>query len=71
MQNLKDVLELNEVAALLADFGAVAYIKPVAQGKGTGFALVAADGTQLAIFPSREAAYFTARQHDLEPVSVH
>lgn len=67
----KELLELHEMVAGLADVGNIAYIRPVAQGKGTGYVLFAADGTELATFPSRDAAYFTARQHDLEPVSVH
>ena len=71
MRATKELLELNEMVAALGELGNSAYIKSVPSEKGTGFALFAADGTQLAIFPSREAAYFTARQHDLEPVSVH
>lgn len=72
MRTTKELMELNElVAALGGDLGNAAYIKTVPAEKGTGFALFAADGTQLAVFPSREAAYFTARQHDLEPVSIH
>ncbi len=71
MRTDKTLMELNELIAGLADVGNAAYIKAVPKGKGTGFGLYAADGTQLATFPSREAAYFTARQHNLEPVSVH
>ena len=71
MRTDKELMELNEMVAALGELGNAAYIKPVVSGKGTGFALFAADGTQLATFPSREAAYFTARQHELEPVSVH
>lgn len=67
----KELLELNDAAAALGELGNTAYIKPVASGKGSGYALFASDGTQLATFPSREAAFFTARQHDLEPVSLH
>lgn len=71
MRTTKELMELNEMVAALAELGNAAYIKTVPSEKGTGYALFAADGTQLAVFPSREAAWFTARQHDLEPVSVH
>jgi hypothetical protein len=36
-----------------------------------GYAIFAADGSQLAIVPTREIAAAVIRQHDLEPVSVH
>lgn len=71
MRTYKELMELNEIVAALGDLGNAAYIKTVSGDKGPNYALFAADGTQLAIFPSREAAYFTARQHDLEPLSVH
>ena len=50
---------------------AVAYLKPVSTAQGKGFAIYTADGSQLAVFATREAAFFAARQHDLEPVAVH
>lgn len=49
----------------------VAYIKRVATEEGSGFAIHAADGTQVALLPEREIAFATVRQHDLEPLSVH
>jgi hypothetical protein len=49
----------------------VAYVKPVETEGTAGFAVHAADGTQLAVLPDRDIAFATIRQHDLEPVSVH
>ena len=49
----------------------LAYIKRVTLNGAAAFAVFAADGTQVAALPSRELAYATVRQHDLEPVSVH
>jgi len=49
----------------------VAYIKPVEIDGATAFGIFAADGKQLAIVPTRASAIVTARQNDLEPVSVH
>ena len=36
-----------------------------------GYAVHAADGTQIAVLPDRNVAFATVRQHDLEPLSVH
>ena len=50
----------------------VAYVKTVVQDNGrTGYAIHAADGTQMAVLNDREVAWAAIRQHDLEPVSVH
>jgi hypothetical protein len=35
------------------------------------YAVHAADGTRVAVLSDREAAFVTARQHDMVPVSVH
>jgi hypothetical protein len=43
---------------------------PVPAG-GKLFAVHAANGQRMALVNDREAAFFAARQHDLEPVSVH
>ncbi|HEX6839892.1 MAG TPA: DUF1150 family protein [Stellaceae bacterium] len=49
----------------------VAYVRRVIVNDEAGFAIHAADGTEVAILPSRDLAFATLRQHDLEPVSVH
>lgn len=57
----------------LALFGMqdLAYIKRVADDAAPGWAVHAADGTQIAVLADREVAFATVRQHDLEPLSVH
>jgi hypothetical protein len=62
-------LSANELAA----FGVqhLAYIKHVVIDDVPGYAVHAADGTQIAVLPDRDVAFATVRQHDLEPVSVH
>ena len=57
----------------LALFGVqdLAYIKPVVVENQAGFAVHAADGTQIAVIANRDVAFATVRQHDLEPLSVH
>ena len=60
-------------ASELALFGMqdLAYIKAVVVDGTTGYAVHAADGTQIAMLSNRDVAFVTVRQHDLEPVSVH
>jgi hypothetical protein len=49
----------------------LAYVKPLMVDGKKGFAIHAADGTQLAIAASEAQACGIIRQNDLEPVSVH
>lgn len=49
----------------------VAYVKAAEIDGQQVFAVHAADGTQLAVMPSRETAFAAIKQNDLEPVSVH
>ncbi len=49
----------------------VAYVRPFMTDKGKGYAVCNADGTQLAVFATQDAAYFAAKQHDLEPMLIH
>lgn len=49
----------------------LAYIGPVETEAGLGFGIHAANGSLLAVVKTRELAFATARQNDLEPVSVH
>jgi len=57
----------------LALFGMqdLAYIKRVVVDDTAGYAVHAADGTQIALLADRDVAFATVRQHDLEPLSVH
>ncbi|MFI4988991.1 MAG: DUF1150 family protein [Alphaproteobacteria bacterium] len=49
----------------------LAYVKSVSENGVDAYAVFAADGTQLGVMASREVAFATLRQNDLEPVSVH
>ncbi|MBX6366964.1 MAG: DUF1150 family protein [Rhodospirillales bacterium] len=55
-----------------ADFALteIAYVKPLASGRATRYAIHAADGTRLGIADDRATAFAAVRQQDLEPVSV-
>ncbi len=49
----------------------LAYVKRVVIDGVAGYAVHAADGTQIAMLPNREVAFATVRRNDMEPVSVH
>jgi hypothetical protein len=49
----------------------IAYIKRVVEDNVVGYAVHAADGTEIATVPDRAVAFAMVRQHDMEPVSVH
>ena len=57
----------------LAMFGMqnIAYVKPVDVDGNSGYAIHAADGTQMALIGDRDIAFAVVRQNELEPVSVH
>lgn len=49
----------------------IVYVKPVVSDGDEAYAIHGADGTQLAVVADRDLAFVTARQNDLDPVSVH
>ncbi|MBF0561237.1 MAG: DUF1150 family protein [Alphaproteobacteria bacterium] len=65
----KDQLSPKDFAAFGIDI--FAYVKPVTVDGSPGYAIHAADGTQLTVVPGRANAFATVRRHELEPVSVH
>jgi hypothetical protein len=62
---------LWEQIIALEDAAQIAYIRPFSINGDSGYAVHASDGTQLAVFQNYDTAFFTARQHNLFPVSVH
>ena len=62
-------LTQQEFAAL--GMNDLAYIRWVETESGTGYVICAADGTALAAAEDRAVAFAAARQHGLEPLSVH
>ena len=59
-----------EAFAMLGAPG-LAYIRPIETPQGPGFGIFAANGTPIGASLDRDTAFAAARQHDLEPVSVH
>jgi len=60
-----------EMTSIVLDASPIAYVRPVKTDKGLNYAVCTSDGMQLALFATEEAAYFAAKQHDLEPVLLH
>ncbi len=61
----------DDIIMALVGMESLAYIRPVMEAGKAGFGVFAADGTQLAVFDTEESAYYTIRQNNLEPVSIH
>ncbi|MBM3567532.1 MAG: DUF1150 family protein [Alphaproteobacteria bacterium] len=66
-----DIRRITPEALLALGTPFLAYIRPIAVDGRTGFAVHAANGERLGVFSDRIVAMAAARQHDLEPVSVH
>lgn len=63
--------EYEEILHSMLETSPLAYVRPVITDEGKSYAVCTSDGTQLALFSTQEAAYFAAKQHDLEPVLIH
>ncbi len=62
-------LSSQDFAAFGVDL--MAYVKPISIEGNPGFAIHAADGTQLTVVVGRANAFATVRRHEMQPVSVH
>jgi hypothetical protein len=71
MDRIERIKQMSAYELALLGVQDFAYIKQVIVDGASGYAIHAADGTQIALLPSRDVAFATVRQHDLEPVSVH
>lgn len=71
MNNAEDVRRMSPGDLMVLGVSDLAYVKPVEIEGQSLFAVFTADGTQVAVLPSREAAVATILRHDLEVVSIH
>ncbi len=62
---------LTDFESVMVGSSPVAYVRPVTTEQGIEYAVCSSDGTQLALFSSKDAAWFAAKQHDLDPVYIH
>jgi hypothetical protein len=71
MNGIERIRQMSARELALFGLQDLAYVKPVTVDGRNGFAICAADGTQIAVLADHDIAFATARQHDLEPLSVH
>lgn len=71
MQNLEQMRQMTAQDLAMLGMQDIAYVKRVMVDGNTGFAIHAADGTQMALIGDRDIAFAVVRQNELEPVSVH
>jgi hypothetical protein len=71
MDKIERIRQISARELALFGMQDLAYVKPVVVDGTLGYAVHAADGTQIALLADRDVAFATIRQHDLEPLSVH
>lgn len=71
MDRIEHIRQMSAHELAILGVQDLAYIKRVVIDGALGYAVHAADGTQIALLPDRDVAFATVRQHDLEPLSVH
>lgn len=71
MQTIEEMRQMTANDLAMLGMQDIAYVKPVLVDGGVGFAIHAADGTQMALIADRALAFAVVRQNELEPVSVH
>jgi hypothetical protein len=71
MQTIEQMRQMTANDLAMLGVQHIAYVKPVMVDGNAGFAIHAADGTQMALLGDRDIAFAVVRQNELEPVSVH
>jgi hypothetical protein len=71
MDRIEHIRQMSAQELAMLGVQDLAYIKRVVIDGASGYAVHAADGTQIALLSDRDVAFATVRQHDLEPLSVH
>ena len=71
MNNVERIRQMSARELALFGMQDIAYVKKAVLNDAPGYAVHAADGTQIAAFADRDVASAAMRQHDLEPLSVH
>lgn len=71
MQTTEQMRQMTTNDLAMLGMQDVAYVKPVVVEGNSGYAVHAADGTQMALIANRDLAFAVVRQNEMEPVSVH
>ena len=71
MQTSEEMRQMTANDLAMLGVQDIAYVKAVVVDGAAGYAIHAADGTQMALTADRDIAFAVVRQNELEPVSVH
>ena len=71
MQTIEQMRQMTANDLAMLGMQDIAYVKHVVVAGNAGYAIHAADGTQMALISDRDIAFAVVRQNELEPVSVH
>jgi hypothetical protein len=71
MQTIEQMRQMTANDLAMLGMQDIAYVKPILVDGTEGFAVHAADGTQMALIANRDLAFAVVRQNEMEPVSVH
>ncbi len=71
MNALDDPRAMSERELAILGLNELAYVTQVVVDRRHAYSIHAADGTIIDVTDDRDVAFAAARQHDLEPVSVH
>jgi len=71
MQTIEELRQMTANDLAMLGMQDIAYVKPVVIEGSNGYAIHAADGTQMAVIANRDLAMAVVRQNEMEPVSVH
>ncbi len=62
---------ISEMIMSMMGVDRFAYVKKITSEEEKGYAVHAADGTQLAVFENQQDAFVSIIKHNLQPVSIH
>jgi hypothetical protein len=71
MQTIEQMRQMTANDLAMLGMQDIAYVRQVVVDGNAGYAIHAADGTQMALIADRDIAFAVVRQNELEPVSVH
>ncbi len=71
MNALDDPRAMSERELAILGLNDLAYVTQVVVDGRHAYLIYAADGTMIDVTDDRDLAFAAARQHDLDPVSVH
>ncbi|MEE9249512.1 MAG: DUF1150 family protein [Alphaproteobacteria bacterium] len=71
MNALDDPRAMSERELAILGLNDLAYVTQVVVDGKHAYLIYAADGTMIDVMDDRDLAFAAARQHDLDPVSVH